>query len=228
MTFLITGCSRGIGLELTKQALTLGHKVFAAVRDVKKSSELNALAKANSENLKVITLDTSSDESVAQAAKELSEPIDVLINNAGVYLDSNASSLRELKSLTVTDTFQTNTLGPMRVTKAFLENLSRSNTPKVINITSLMGSIKDNSSGGSYAYRMSKTALNMFSKCLSVEFPNFTVVSVHPGWVQTDMGGGGATTPIPESAKGILKIALDATKQDTAKFYDFKKRELAW
>lgn len=228
MTFLITGCSRGIGLELTSQALALGHKVIACVRDPKKSLELNDLAKSHKGNLKVVALDTSSDESTVDAAKTILEPIDVLINNAGVYLDARANNLSEVSSQMVIDTFQTNTLGPMRVTKAFAGHLNRAGNPKVINITSLMGSIEDNAAGGSYAYRMSKTALNMFSKCLSIEFPSFTVLSVHPGWVQTDMGGKGATTSIPESARGILNLALNAKKEETAKFYDFKKRELPW
>lgn len=228
MTFFITGCSRGIGLELTRQVLTLGHKVIAAVRDTKKSMELSSLAKDYPNTLSIISLDAASDESVTQAAKNCREQVDVLINNAGVYLDSNASRLSDLSTKTVMDSLQTNTLGPLRVTKAFLPNLERSSAPKIINITSLMGSIKDNASGGSYAYRMSKTALNMFSKCLAIEFPNLTVISVHPGWVQTDMGGKGATTSTAESAKGILDLALNATKEDSAKFYDFKKRELPW
>ena len=228
MTFLITGCSRGIGLELTTQALALGHKVFACVRDSKKSLELNALTNNFPTQLAIVTLDTTSDDSAIAAAKTISEPIDILINNAGVYLDGKANSLSEVSSQMVLDTFQTNTLGPIRVTKAFSSQLSKSQSPKVLNISSLMGSIDDNAGGGSYAYRMSKTALNMFSKCLSIEFPKMTVLSLHPGWVQTDMGGKGATTSISDSARGILDIALNAQKAETAKFYDFNKRELAW
>lgn len=228
MTFLITGCSRGIGLELTKQALALGHKVYAAVREPNKAADLKSLQTSYSSHLRIISLDASSDASVANATKEVNESIDVLINNAGVYLDSQANSLSELQIKMVEDTLQTNTLGPMRVTKALLPQLSRNQSAKVINITSLMGSIEDNAGGGSYGYRMSKTALNMFSKCLSIEFPKITVLSVHPGWVQTDMGGKGATTSIPESAKGILNLIEKSSSDDSGKFYDFRSRELPW
>ena len=226
MTILITGSSRGIGLELTRQALLLGHTVYACARNPQKSSELVSLVADYPKALQVVTLDVSSDDSALKAAQQIQGSIDILINNAGVYLDSKAARFSELASSVVVDSFQTNSIGPMRVTKAMLPHLSKS--AKVINITSLMGSIKDNAGGGAYAYRMSKTAFNMFSKCLSIEFPDFTVVSVHPGWVQTDMGGKGANTPIPESARGILDIALNARKEDSAKFYDFRKRELPW
>lgn len=228
MTFLITGCSRGIGFELTSLALQGGHKVIACVRNPSKSAELTKLRTQYSDRLQVIEMDTSSDASVKKASEQTSEPIDVLINNAGVYLDSHSNNLSELQSKTVSETFETNTIGPLRVTRAFLSQLSKSRSPKVINITSLMGSIKDNAGGGSYAYRMSKTALNMFGKCLSIEFPKFTVLSVHPGWVQTDMGGKGATTSVPESAKGILNLALESSNKETGKFFDFRGRELPW
>lgn len=228
MTFLITGASRGIGLELTTQALNLGHKVYACVRNPSKSSDLSKLKPQYSSALEIVELDASSDESVKSASSKVTQPIDVLINNAGVYLDSRANQLSELSMQTVLDTFQTNTLGPMRVTKAFLPQISEGKNPRIVNITSLMGSITDNAGGGSYAYRMSKTALNMFTKCLSIELPHTTVICVHPGWVQTDMGGKGATVSIPESAKGILGLALEVNPKDSGKFFDYRKRELHW
>jgi NAD(P)-dependent dehydrogenase (short-subunit alcohol dehydrogenase family) len=228
MTYLITGASRGIGLELTRLALTDGNKVIATVRSISRSAELKALAQESGSKLLIHELDASSDESVTKAAKEISEPIDVLINNAGVYLDSNMDQLSELDLEIVSKTFETNTLGPMRVTKAFLSHLSKSKSPIVANVSSLMGSMTDNRGGGSYAYRMSKAALNMFSKNLSIENPEWLVLSLHPGWVQTDMGGKGATTTVTESAQGILNLIKSSKRTDSGKFFDYRGRELAW
>jgi NAD(P)-dependent dehydrogenase (short-subunit alcohol dehydrogenase family) len=116
----------------------------------------------------------------------------------------------------------------MRVTKAFYPLLNKSEHPVIANITSLMGSIEDNSSGGNYAYRMSKAALNMFTKTLSVEFKKAVVLSLHPGWVKTDMGGSGATTETSESAAGLLKVIRESSPKSSGHFFNFKGQPLHW
>lgn len=230
MTFFITGASRGIGLELVKQSLAQGATVLAAVRNPQKAHELSELGKSSGSKLKIIELDASSDASVERARAALGPDlaIDVLINNAGVYLDKGGEGLSDLSLKVLHETLETNTLGPVRVTKALAPSLAKSKSPKVINISSLMGSMADNGGGGAYAYRISKTALNMFTKNLAIEKRGWVVLSMHPGWVQTDMGGSGATVSIPDSARGILKLISEAGSKDSGRFFDFRGRELPW
>ena len=116
----------------------------------------------------------------------------------------------------------------MRVTKAFLPLLAKSSRPIVANITSLMGSISDNGSGGSYAYRISKAALNMFSKNLSLELRNGIVLSLHPGWVKTDMGGASAPTEKRDSAAGLIRVIRESNPEQTGGFYNFRGETLSW
>jgi NAD(P)-dependent dehydrogenase (short-subunit alcohol dehydrogenase family) len=226
--YVITGAGRGIGLELTKQALEAGHKVSALVRSPEKATGIADLSKKFSQTLHVFPVDVLSDTSVQTFVRDLAgEGVDVLINNAGKYLDGS-SGFEDLDLQKVAETFATNSIGPMRMAQALLPNLKKSKTAKIANITSLMGSIGDNESGGSYAYRMSKTALNMFNKSFSIDFPEITSFVVHPGWVKTDMGGAGAPTQAQESAKGIHQIITRATKKDSGHFFDFEGESLPW
>jgi NAD(P)-dependent dehydrogenase (short-subunit alcohol dehydrogenase family) len=228
-TYLITGANRGIGLELATQLLQAGETVIATARSPKDSPELANLQKTYPKLCSVFQLDVTSEESVKSLQHELEKlaKIDVLINNAGVMLDSDGG-LKDLSVADLQNSFVTNTLGPIRVTQALLGLLQESSKPIVVNITSMMGSITDNTSGGSYGYRMSKAALNMFAKGLSLEHPELTVLNLHPGWVQTDMGGSDAQISTAESAKGLLKVIQSADKQKSGHFYNFKGQELPW
>ena len=116
----------------------------------------------------------------------------------------------------------------MLVTQALLPCLERAAAPKVVNISSLMGSIEDNSSGGTYAYRMSKAALNMFTKTFAVDFPKIATLTMHPGWVKTDMGGANAPTEKTESVKGLLKVILASSLKNTGQFIDYEGDKLPW
>jgi NAD(P)-dependent dehydrogenase (short-subunit alcohol dehydrogenase family) len=227
-TYIITGTSRGIGLELTQQLLKAGNSVYALARDPEKSKPLTSLKTQFSDQIRIYAVDVKSDEQIAAFTKELGKntPVDVLINNAGMY--GEGADLKDISFDTTMDTFLTNTIAPMRVTRALLPNLEKSQNPKVVHITSLMGSIHDNSSGGYYGYRMSKAALNMFSKSFSIDFKKITSLVVHPGWVQTDMGGPDAPTQPHESAKGIISVIEKATLKDSGKFFDFEGDELPW
>ena len=122
----------------------------------------------------------------------------------------------------IEETLQTNTLGPVRVTKALEHALIRSDAAKVAVITSLMGSVSDNSMGGSYAYRMSKAAINMFVKNLSLEHKEWVVLGLHPGWVKTEMGGAGASVPAETSARGLLEVINTSTRGQSGKFIDYR------
>lgn len=136
-----------------------------------------------------------------------------------------------LQKLSIADmemTFRTNTFSPVVVVKTFLPNLKRGKSPRLINITSLMGSIADNSSGGYYAYRMSKTALNMFAKSFSIDYPDIITLTLHPGWVRTNMGGPEAPTLPRESARGLYALIKQAHKDQSGHFMDFRGKELPW
>ncbi len=228
---VITGAARGIGLELFKQCLQRGAKVVAGVRTPEKAAELRALAEANPARATVLPLDVTSDASAVTFAERLRsqgiDRIDVLINNAGVYLDGDAT-LETLETPMVMKTLDTNTVGPIRVTRALLPQLRNSKQARIATISSLMGSLADNSSGGSYAYRMSKSAVNMFAKTLANDEQGMISLALHPGWVKTEMGGARAPLAPDKSAEGLITVIETATLGDTGKFFNHAGRELPW
>ena len=226
MNFLITGAGRGIGFELTKLALADGHNVYALVRNASKATELTELQSKTPDRLKILNADVRSAEDLKQAQTQLKNtPLDVLINNAGILTDSDIQHLTpdELQSV-----FAVNTFAPIQVTQTFLQNLKSASAPKLVNITSLMGSISDNGSGGYYAYRMSKAALNMFAKSFSIDEPSITTLQLHPGWVRTSMGGPQAPVEPVDSAKGLYKVIMTAKPDQSGKFFNYDGRPLPW
>lgn len=217
MRVVITGASRGIGREFVNQCLKNGDEVHAVTRNSARLSDLKA------EKLHVHSIDLESPEGPAALARALEgRPVDLLINNAGTYLDMDRG-FTDLPIETVRKSFEVNTLLPMRVCQALLPNLAR-----VCQITSLMGSIGDNASGGSYGYRMSKAALNMFNRSFAIDFPNILSVVLHPGWVKTEMGGKEAPTSTEESVAGMLKVLSNLNADQSGKFYDYEGEELPW
>lgn len=225
MNCAVTGITRGIGFELCRQLLERGETVIGLSRH-STAPQLKELTTKFGSKFRVVQGDVTSDKDVAEFAS-LAGATDLLINNAGVLLDSEFDFL-ELPMKVVEDTFAVNVLGAMRVTQKFLPLLLKSKNPFVLNITSQMGSIADNGSGGYYAYRMSKSAMNMFNKSFSIDYPQITSVVAHPGWVQTDMGGSGATTPANASVQGLLKLVYERKAGMTGHFYNFKGNELPW
>lgn len=227
MHFLVTGANRGLGLEFTKQLLNAGHQVTATSRNPSEATDLRAL---ESSSLSLLALDISKPESVDAFAKALKDAaIDVLINNAGHY--SRASvGFDHLNFDGVLHDFAVNAIGTLRVTQALLPNLRRGSAKKIANISSKMGSITDNTSGGSYAYRMSKAAVNMATRSLANDLRSegFTVLTFHPGWVQTDMGGPNALIEPPESIAGMLKVVDNAGLEQSGRFWDYRGQELPW
>jgi NAD(P)-dependent dehydrogenase (short-subunit alcohol dehydrogenase family) len=226
-TFLVTGAGRGIGLELTRQLLANNEHVLATVR--KNSPALDSLRRDYPKQLQILSLEVGLDASVSKLAEQLAaiERIDTLINNAGTY-EGQESTLINLDLNVVHAVFETNLFGPIRVTRAVLPWLKRAPTPVVANMTSLMGSVGDNHGGGYYAYRMSKAALNMFTKNLAHEFSQITSVVLHPGWVRTDMGGPQAPLDTQTSAAGLLNVISGLTRKDSGGFFDYRGKELPW
>ena len=226
--WLVTGASRGIGLAMVKKLLTAGHTVIGACRNPDGARDLWEIQSDYKTRFRYVKLDVADPATIdALGAQLKDETIDVLVNNAGV-LKGAGESLASLSFADVVKSFEVNTIGPMRVTKALLPCLQRSANPKVVNMTSMMGSIADNKSGGYYAYRMSKTALNMFNKCLSLEFPTITAIAMHPGWVKTEMGGATAPTEADESVDGIIRVTNGMTLKESGRFVDFTGKSIEW
>lgn len=224
MNVVVTGASKGIGLELCHQALNQGSTVCAVARTASTSEGLQRLSKDFKDKLILVDLDVTNanaGEKISAAIKGWSS-LDVLINNAGI-LDTAVTEQALLNS------FRVNSIAPLLLTQALLPKLKQSSKPMVTQITSRMGSIDDTSSGGHYGYRASKAALNMFNKCIAVENPWLTAIVVHPGWVQTDMGGRGATVKPADSARGIWNVIENAkTNRSSGEFFDYQGKSIPW
>jgi NAD(P)-dependent dehydrogenase (short-subunit alcohol dehydrogenase family) len=228
MQIVVTGASRGIGLELVRQYLGRGDAVVAACRSPDGATALHALGREYGDRLRVLACDVGDDDSVAAFAAALEgTAVDLLINNAGVGDWAGLDAVNTADALRV---YNVNALGPLRVTRALRPNLRAGIGRKVAHVTSGMGSIGDNSSGGAYAYRMSKAALNMASKSLAIDLADDGIVSVviNPGWVQTDMGGAGAPLTVQDSAEGMMARFDELTLAHTGAFLNWRGGEYAW
>jgi NAD(P)-dependent dehydrogenase (short-subunit alcohol dehydrogenase family) len=230
MKAVVTGANRGIGLEFVKQLLARGASVDAGVRDPDRAVQLCEMEKNANGALRVHVCDVSDDASVHAFARNVGDaPVDLLVNNAGVYGGAH-QGVSEMDFRDALATMNTNALGAVRVSLALLPVIRKSKTKKIVHITSGMGSIGDNSSGGFLAYRMSKAALNMASKTLAVDLRNDGVISVviNPGWVQTDMGGAGASTPVRDSVAGMLAQIDGVTLANSGAFLNWRGGEYVW
>ena len=222
-TVLITGANRGLGLEYAQQFSERGYTVIGTARNPEAATELARVAD------RVEQLDVADPASVAALAERLDGvPIDILINNAGMF-DRNDVTIDAVDFGTMEQTFAVNTFGPLRVTQALLPNLRAGKARLIISMSSQLGSI-ENSNGRWYAYRASKTALNQFNKIWSVELASdgFTCVVLHPGWVRTDMGGPNASYSPEESVAGLVNVIEALTPEDNGGFYDFQGNPIPW
>ena len=227
-SILITGANRGLGLEFAKQYADAGYRVFAAVRDPKRAEALQSLA-AKSTRVTVHELAVTEEASVRALADALAnEPIDILLNNAGWY-GPKRQSVGQLDFDGFLETLRINTVAPLRMVDAFLPHVARGERKLLVAITSGMGSIAE-SSGGYYAYRASKAALNMTFHNLALDLEERGIVSVviNPGWVKTDMGGQGAQLEPHESIGKMRKIFDGLTLVDSGKFLNYRGGTLAW
>ncbi len=221
-TALVTGSNRGIGLELCTQLKQRGFNVIATCRQ--SSSALNNLDVEVIENV-----DVSDFKSLAKLSSTLSgRNIDWLINNAGIADGIAMDELNEDTIASCKRLFEVNSLGPLLTTQALLGNLSQGS--KVGIITSRMGSIDDNDSGGSYGYRMSKSAVNAAGKSLSIDLKlqGIAVAILHPGWVRTDMTGHNGLIDTDESASGLLSRMDELTIDSTGTFWHTNGDVLPW
>jgi len=234
-TILVTGANRGIGLALVRELLAQGHTVFAACRKPAAAPELQELEIKHHGVLTVEKLDVDSDFSVEFASAAVAGKIhalDVIVNNAAIFPEEGNESIMAMDLAWFRAAFETNVLGVVRVTRAFLPLLGRGNNPRIVNISSGAGSISDKDDSGYYAYSASKAALNMVTRALAAEFKprGITVVAVSPGWVKTEMGGPNAEITPEESARSLAKTIASLTLKDTSAFLnrDGAPHEYGW
>jgi NAD(P)-dependent dehydrogenase (short-subunit alcohol dehydrogenase family) len=222
---LITGAARGIGRALCQDALRRGWSVIGSVRD---AAAAKALEAEFGSRFQALVFDVTDADAVAKAAAALDRPIDILINNAGIIGPERQSTL-DMDFDGFANTLAVNVLAPLRVAQAFLPHLKRSHRPRLLTISSNMGSM---SRAGSdhLAYRASKAAVNKVMQGLATDLQRsgIAVAAIHPGWVRTDMGGCGADIEAAESAKGILDIAEKLELAGTGKFLRYDGAEMAW
>jgi NAD(P)-dependent dehydrogenase (short-subunit alcohol dehydrogenase family) len=228
-TALVTGANKGIGYEVARQLAGKGFQVFVGARN--RDAGQKAVAKIAEEGGKAIFLeiDVADNPSVTVAAREFAKAadhLDVLVNNAGIILDGD-NAILEISDELLRKTLETNTLGALRVARAFVPLLRKSKAPRVINVSSGGGQLTGGADGWSPAYCISKTALNSVTLQLATALPKFAVNSICPGWVRTDMGGQDATRSVEEGADTIVWLAADASQKITGKFLHDRK-EIPW
>lgn len=222
-TVLITGANRGIGLELARQYSTAGWQVIGTARKPAEADELNKL------DVRVMQLDVTDQQSVDALADSLDdEPLDMVINNAGIFPRSGA--LADVNLDDFSRTLDVNIIGPVRVMRALLPNLQQGTSKKVINVSSNLGSIANNTSGRFYGYRESKAALNMFTRTLAAELneQGFICIALNPGWVKTDMGGANANLTVQESVSNIRSVVSQLTAEDNGTYWSYDGTRLPW
>lgn len=227
---LITGTNRGIGLQMVKQSIQNGWRVYACCRNPNQAADLLQVAEMAGGLASVHVLDIADTAQIQALAYELrNESLDMLINNAGVYgsMDHEFGNTDEHDWL---QSFKVNTIGPMKLAESFVENLSMGQDKKLVALSSKMASMDDNGSGGSYIYRSTKTALNAVMKSLSIDLKprGIACYIMHPGWVKTDMGGPNAEISTSESVKKMFDIINNATLEDSGKFFDIDGSIIPW
>jgi NAD(P)-dependent dehydrogenase (short-subunit alcohol dehydrogenase family) len=228
-TVLVTGANRGIGFELTRQYAGDGARVIACARRPDDAKDLQAIASASGGRVVLHELDVTDAGSIAALARELDgHPVDILINNAGVY-GGDHQRLGDIDYEAWARTLAANTLAPVRITEALRANLINGREKKVIAISSMMGSTARHD-GGALIYRSSKAALNNAMKGLSAALnPDRIVVAIlHPGWVRTDMGGANATLSPEASVTGMRKVIAGLTAADSGRFLNHDGSEIPW
>ena len=226
-TVLITGANRGLGYEFVKQYSENEFEVLACCRNRNNAKELKELAET-SNKIRVYELDVGNVKAIKSLSQQLqNEKIDVLINNAGIYRSSTVGNINYDEWV---ESFKVNTIAPYQIVENFLNQIMNSDLKKIVSITSKMGSIDDNTSGGSYIYRSSKTALNSMMRCLTHDLKNQGVatLTLHPGWVRTDMGGPGGWIDSFESVQGMIKQIDKLTIDDSGNYLDYAGKSINW
>jgi len=223
-TVVITGASRGLGFEFAKQYAADGWTVIATCRDPSNAEALTALG------VRIEALDVDSAAQTRTLAAKLStETIDLLILNAGIY-GPRTTGFQDLDEAAWADVLKTNVMGPIRLAAAMADGMAKGGMKKLAFVSSRMGSIGGNESGGAYIYRSSKAALNAVIKSFALDTREMglTAISLHPGWVQTDMGGPSAAIDPTISVTGMRAVIAKAQFSDSGSFFNYDGAALPW
>ena len=228
---LVTGANRGIGLELVRQSLAVGDRVFAGCREPEKATDLLSLASTYSDRLTVLRLDVTDQATIDESRSVVQarvDGLDLLFNNAGVYVGEK--SLKDVRPENLIFAVRVNAMGPILVAQRFIGLLKKGNSPKIVNISSESGSISTMQHFRGYSYFGSKAALNMYTRALAFdrETDGIVVIALHPGWVRTDMGGSEAPLTPAEAVGHILDLVQRLTADDNGKFLTGDGREYPW
>ena len=221
-TVLVTGCDTGLGVEFARQYAAEGHRVIATCLDPATASETSAIRG----NIDVVKLDVTDHAAIEALSRRLSgDAIDVLLNNAGIgrphppFGETDYDNWRRI--------LETNLIAPMKIAESFVEQVARSENKSMAFVSSRMGSIALNNSGGSYSYRSSKAGLNMIVKTLAIDLGprHICVLALHPGWAMTEPG---ARVPVAESVAGMLGVINRAGRHHTGSFVTYHDQPLPW
>ena len=223
-TAVVTGASRGIGSEFVVRLLDAGWCVYAGYR-----SDMHRLELIQNKNLICHQLDVTNNDSINDFVNGIDGNVDLLINNAGVP-DGRWRNLKEIDDEWMLEVLNINSVGPVRMVKALYDKMSHDSMTTVAMISSLMGSIDDCDSGRSYAYRASKTALNMLSVAMKKEAveDNISFLILHPGWVKTRMGGEHAPVELTDSVQGMLDLINSHDIDNSGRFVQYDGVDLPW
>jgi len=227
-SMMITSANRGLGLEFARQYAADGWRIFAACRNPDAADDLHELTRTGS--VTVFPMDVTDLSSVRHAAEGLNdESIDVLLNSAGI-IGKPGQRTGHIDYESWEQVLNVNTLGPLRVTEAFVEHVARGERKLIVTITSGLGSLTDNTSGGSIPYRSSKAAVNMAMRSAAIDLAprGIACVLVNPGWVKTDMGGPGAPLTPSESVAALKSLIATFGLAHSGKFFHYDGREYAW
>lgn len=229
-SILITGANRGIGLEFVRQYADQGWRVYAGCRQPETALDLNRLVAGSGGLISVHPLDVTNATQIGAMQAVLGRaPLDILLNNAGIYGQDDAR-FGNTDPERWLETFRVNAIAPMKLMEALVENVAASERRIMATLSSKMGSMADNGSGGSYVYRSSKAALNavVVSAAIDLRPRDITVVALHPGWVKTDMGGPNAEIGVQESVAGLRGILDRITLADNGSFFDVDGSLIPW
>lgn len=229
--YLITGANRGIGFELVRQLAARGERVVAACRHPGKARELNELACAHPGHVKVLPVDLTHVATIVELAREAAmvvDAIDVAINNAGVLPDGE--HFGEISAENLALSLRTNAIGPLLLTQALVPLLAKGVAARVVNISSILGSIGSTDTFGTPSYAISKAAMNMATRqsALALRDQGIAVFALHPGWVATDMGTARAPLAPADSVAGLLRVIDASTLADTGTLRDWQGKALPW
>ncbi len=226
--WVVSGASRGIGLELVRQLAGRGERVTASLRNEAARDVLLASLAAQHASVETKLFDMRDDAAILSAAKTISRPIDVLVANAGVYGPKPQSPL-EADLEAALDVFSINTLGPLRLVRALLPQFAGAANPRIALVSSSLGASADVRPVNA-VYAASKIALNKLAQCLAEELKaqGVVVIALHPGWVRTDMGGPNAPLSVQESVSGILATLDALTLEDSGAFIDHQGERMPW